>query len=400
MSHAAFHLAEEYISEDLVYYFSGERDKNNQIRPDENIYSMTPTSSCLSHSLNNAQVSNFFFPCLPNHFDRIYIGISVPLFANNWGTSFLLQLLTILKPGGAIIMPVYPETQAQDKGYWSRSFLENAFISRQRWTGFSNVRAENDGVMSLQVGRKWPDPIPSTAEWFYQQRSNLILQEVIRPEDNTASDADIKTIYSGLVEKVWKNYTHSAVVERIIFDYLGAKMPVSFHNISNDYGLLLTELLLSTHINIINGITTDTGKTVKNISNNFNSYFAPHTGNRHKIETATTTQISIHQGSNVISMINVLSELKHADRVIMLREAWQKLTPGGVLIVYEDLKTDLYDVLGIFGEVHTYSSIVASKIQLDIDISHYSSIQQSNLIKEKHDQGRVFLTVQKNDTPG
>ena len=61
--------------------------------------------------------------------------------------SFLLQLLKVLKPNGAIILPVYPEGQAQEKGYWSRSFLENIFLSRQRWTGFSNVRAENDGVM-------------------------------------------------------------------------------------------------------------------------------------------------------------------------------------------------------------------------------------------------------------
>ena len=69
----------------------------------------------------------FFSPSQPNILDKIYIGISVPLFANNWGASFLLQLLNILKPGGAIILPVYPEGQAQEKGYWSRSFLENIF---------------------------------------------------------------------------------------------------------------------------------------------------------------------------------------------------------------------------------------------------------------------------------
>jgi len=400
MSHAAFHLAEEYISEDLDYYFSGERDKNNQVRPDKNIFSMTPTSPQLSQALNNERVCNFFFPCLPNQFDRIYIGISVPLFANNWGASFLLQLLKILKPGGAIIMPVYPEAQAQDKGYWSRSFLENVFISRQYWSGFSNVRAENDGVMSLQVGRKWPEPIPSTAEWFYQQRSNLVLQELIKPEDSTASGAGIQTIYSDLVEKVWKNYTCSAVIERIILDYLGAKTPVNFHNISNDYGLLVTELLLSSHINIVNGITSNVGKIIDSISNNFNRYFAPLTGKHHKIEAATTIHIPTHQGSNVISMIDVLSAQNHADRETILKEVWQKLTPGGLLVVYEDPKTDLYDVLGLFGKVHTYSSIVASEIQQEIDISHYSSIQESNLIKEKDDQGKVFLTVQKNNPLG
>ena len=127
---------------------------------------------------------HFFFPTLPNSLDRIYIGISIPLFANNWGASFLLQLLKILKPDGAIILPVYPEGQAQEKGYWSRSFLENIFLSRQRWTGFSNVRAENDGVMSLKVGREWPDPIVSTIEWFYNQQTNIVLEYILDSKQN------------------------------------------------------------------------------------------------------------------------------------------------------------------------------------------------------------------------
>ena len=60
MAHAAFHLAEEFITEDLDYYFSGKRDKNNQIRPDDNIYSMTPSSSHLSFKLNDGQTAIFF----------------------------------------------------------------------------------------------------------------------------------------------------------------------------------------------------------------------------------------------------------------------------------------------------------------------------------------------------
>jgi len=395
MSHAALHFSEEFISEDLDYYFSTERDKNNQIRPSENIYSMTPTSTHYSHALNDGQIANFFFPCAPNLLDRIYIGTSVPLFANNWGASFLLQLLKLLKPGGAVILPVYPEVQANEKGYWSRSFLENDFLSRQRWTGFSNVIAENDGVMSLQVGRKWPAPMPSTVEWFYQQRSNIVLQQLLKHENSVSADKDIQNIYSNLVEKVWKNYTHSAIVERIILDYFGAKTPVSFQNISHDYGLLLTELFLSKQINIASGVTTDTEKSLESISSNFKSYFAPHTGERHKIESSMITNISFQQESNVISMINVLSVLDETDRESLLINAWAKLKPGGLLIAYDDSTINLYNALEMFGEVQTYSSIVASKIQQNVNISHYSSIQESKLIKEKHNQDNGFLTVQK-----
>lgn len=400
MAHAAFHLAEEFITEDLDYYFSGERDKNNQIRPDDNIYSMTPTSSHLSFELDDGQVANFFYPSLPNLLDKIYIGISVPLYANNWGASFLLQLLKVLKPDGAIILPVYPEGQAQEKGYWSRSFLENIFLSRQRWTGFSNVNAENDGVMSLRVGRKWPDPISSTIEWFYQQRSNLALERLLA----TGNSHDVQSIYTSSVNKVWKNYTYSAVVERIISDTFGAKASVSVHNVSDDYGLLVTDLLLSPYVNVVSGVTDGISIEQEIIASSFKSYFAPHTGDCHQIVASDAASIAFQQQSEVICLVNALTELSKLDQEVMLNQAWQQVKNMGLLIVYEDLvankqtlnSTDLNGLLEKFGEVQSYSSIVSSKIQDEIEVSHYSSIQESRLVEEKRDQAKVFRVVQKN----
>ena len=268
MVDAAFHLSEEFITEDLDYYFSGERDKNNQIRPDDNIISTTPLSTVLDSEMQHGQVCNFFYPTIPNYLDRIFIGISIPLFANNWGASFLLELLKVLKPGGEIILPVYPEGQAQEKGYWSRSFLENIFLSRQRWTGFSNVNAENDGVMSLKVGRKWPDPIPGTIEWFYSQRANLMLQHVLQSDSENAKQEFVK-----IVEMVWKNYTQSALVERIIQDHYGAKNSLSVQVVSQDYGLLLTDLLFSPYIRVKSGKTVHLSKHEDSVAKNFNSFF-------------------------------------------------------------------------------------------------------------------------------
>ena len=398
MAHAAFHLSENFITEDLDYYFSGERDKNNQIRPDDNIYSMTPHSSYLSHTLGDGQVSNFFYPTQPNLLDRIYIGISVPLFANNWGASFLLQLLKVLKPDGAIILPVYPEGQAQEKGYWSRSFLENIFLSRQRWTGFSNVRAENDGVMSLSVGRKWPDPMPSTIEWFYQQRANIVLQTI--SESNNQSD--IKLVYAGVVEKIWNNYSQSAIVERIILDYFGAKTPITMHSISDDYGLLITDLLLSPYVNVTNGATDLISSEHELSARNFESYFSPYTGDRHQIEEFDQTNLEAQKQSDVICIFNSLLGLAPPDRHAFLDKIWGQIKPMGLLLVCEDLfanqalsTAELDNELEKFGVLEKYSTIVASKIQEDIDISHYSTIQEAKLIEEKRDQTKIFRVVQK-----
>ncbi len=398
MSDVAFHIAEEFIAEDLDYYFSGERDKNNQIRPNDNIYSMTPSSSHLSHTLGDGEVANFFYPLQPNILDRIYIGISVPLFANNWGASFLLQLLKLLKPDGAIILPVYPEGQAQEKGYWSRSFLENIFLSRQRWTGFSNVTAENDGVMSLRVGRKWPEPMPSTIEWFYQQGVNIVLGKLSSLDNcKNISKAHIQT-----VEKVWSNYSHSAVVEKIILDFYGAKKPITVKNITDDYGLLVTDLLLTPYVNVTSGSTHVTSSNNQVDADNFKHYFLPHVDGRHVIDTYELQSFKNEGNSDVICIQNLLVNLDASSRQILLDQTWKSLNTNGVLIVYEDLSTnqsltmeELNLELENFASVHKYSSIVASRIQENVEISHYSTLQEAKLVEEKQNEAKIFRVMQK-----
>lgn len=399
MAHAAFHLTEEFIDEDLEYYFSGERDKNNQIRPDDNIYSMTPTATHLSVDLAGDQLGNFFYPSLPNLLDRVYIGISVPLFASHWGASFLLELLKIVKPGGSIILPVYPEGQAQEKGYWSRSFLENIFLSRERWTGFSNVRAENDGVMSLSVGRKWPDPIPSTAQWFYQQRANLALGTLLE----TGNRDDLETSFANIATRVWANYTHSSVVERIILDTYGAKAPLRVSSVSNDYGLLVTELLLSGYINVESGNTVHISKAEEAVAKSFASYFKPHTGNQHEIKMSDKGNVEFEPNSDVICFIHSLSPHDQAQQEALIDKAWDSLNPNGLLIIHDVMPVDwqkagaasLHEKLESLGVLSTYSALVASKIEEEVVISHYSTIQEAKLVEEKEQQSTVFKVMQK-----
>ena len=396
MTDAAFHSSEEFINEDLEYYFSGERDKNNQIRPDKNIYSLTPTSTHLSMNLDDGKVGNFFYPTMPNLLDRIYIGVSIPLFASNWGASFLLELLKVVKPEGVIILPVYPEGQAQEKGYWSRSFLENVFLSRQRWTGFSNVRAENDGVMSLGVGRKWPDPIPSSAQWFYEQRANLAMARLLE----TGNRDDFSSAYVTTATKVWANYTHSSVVERVILDNFGAKNPVSINCVSQEYGLLVTDLLLSPYINVIQGKTFYLTGVNENVANSFASYFAPRTNGCHQINAITINEVVFDQKIDVVCLLHVLSGLNQEEQLKLVDLSWSQLNSNGVLIVHDAMPkgwqgSALHAKLDSLGDLSTYSSIVASKIEEQVEISHYSTLQEEKLRNEKEKQKNVFKVVKK-----
>ena len=402
MSQVVLHLGEEYIAEDLEYYFSGERDKNNQVRPDETIYSMTPFSEHIDMDFTDGKVGNFFYPILPTALDRIYIGISVSLFANYWGASFLLELLKHLKPGGAVILPVYPEGQAAEKDYWSRSFLENIFLSRERWTGFSNITAENDGVMSLRVGRKWPTPMPSSIEWFFKERSNLLLAGLQSGYSGGELTAYLKNTFTPMCKTIWSEYSASAVTERIIIDFLGKNKKCSIGHIGKDYGMLANDVILSTFLQVQSGETCHLGEYDEKLANSIDKYFSAHTVDKHATHFQAGHDLAMNHSHDVMVISQLFDDLSEQAYQDLLTHAWSKCNPNGILIVREDLSGNSnaaasLDAMmtALSGEVSYYSTIAASKIQDGVEISQYSLAVEENLRQEASRKDNIFRVIQK-----
>ena len=401
MSQVVLHLGDEYIDEDLEYYFSGERDKNNQVRPDEAIYSMTPFAQHIDIDLNDGKVGNFFYPLSPNLLDRIYIGISVSLFANHWGASFLLELLKLVKPGGAIILPVYPEGQAAEKGYWSRSFLENIFLSRSRWRGMSNINAENDGVMSLREGREWPQPIHSSIEWFYRERSNLLLSSLVAKDGSVEAKSYIQNIFTDLCKLIWQEYSSSAALERIISDQYGSNTPITVAHVGSEYGLLLNDLMLSQYVNVQAGTTWHIGEFDPSLMNSVGQYFAPLTKSKHIVQQGQSYHDLFQGVSDVTILSNVFLTAAETEYKKLLELAWSNTAANGLLVVHENLisQPDAINVLdsliGDKGTIEYYSSIAACKIKPDYEISQYSLAVEENLRQEKDGKANVFRVLRK-----
>ena len=401
MSQVVLHLGKEYIDEDLEYYFSGERDKNNQVRPDETIYSMTPFAEHIDIDLSDGKVGNFFYPLAPNLLDRIYIGISISLFANHWGASFLLELLKLVKPGGAIILPVYPEGQAAEKGYWSRSFLENIFLSRTRWQGFSNITAENDGVMSLREGRKWPDRLPSTIEWFYRERSNLLLSSMVVKDGPVEPRKHIQNIFTNLCNLIWQEYSSSAAVERIISDNFGRKTAVTVTHVGSEYGMLINDLMLSQYINVQAGTTWHIGESEPSLMESINQYFHPLVEGKHLLEHKQSYDDLFQSSAEVNILSNVFLSAGETTYEKLLDQAWSNTAVNGLLIVHEDLisQPDAVEALDTLvsgkGVFDYYSSIAGCKIKPDYEISQYSLAVEENLRQEKSSKANIFRVVRK-----
>lgn len=401
MSQVVLHLGEEYIQEDLEYYFSGERDKNNQVRPDRSIYSMTPFSQHIEMDFADGKVGNFFYPILPDALDRIYIGISVSLFANHWGTSFILELLKHLKPGGSIIVPVYPEGQAAEKDFWSRSFLENIFLSRERWTGFSNITAENDGVMSIRVGRKWPTPMPSSIEWFMKERSNLLLASLQKNKSGSDIKQHIKQTFIPLCKTIWDEYAASAVTERIISQYVGKKQQSSMLHIGCDYGMLANDVMLSSLVNVDSALSWHIGEYDNDLANSIARYFSAHTQDQHHMNYANIDDVNYEHSHNVVVVSSLYSKVGAEQYKQLLQDAWSHLDTKGVLIVHEDMQDHHADIANLdamlaeIGPVLYHSAIAARNIEPAVEISQYSLAVEENLRQEKQTKQNVFRVVHK-----
>ena len=60
MTDLVFHKSKKYITEDLEYYFSGERDMHSQVKPGQDIFSLTPDSKQLNIEFKNEEIGNLF----------------------------------------------------------------------------------------------------------------------------------------------------------------------------------------------------------------------------------------------------------------------------------------------------------------------------------------------------
>ena len=101
-----------------------------------------------------------------------------------------------------------------------------------------------------------------------------------------------------------------------------------------------------------------------------------------------------------IIFINTLSTVNHFDEPAdVLAKAWQKLSPNGLLIVYDGDQSlapeQLHSLLSNFGSIQHYSAIAASEHKTDVEISHYSLLIEEELRAENKDKKGLFWVVQK-----
>jgi len=370
-----FHKSEKYISEDILYYTVDQRDKHSMIKPKrENLISMTVDSNDLSNPVKS-KITNALYPFKKNSVDKIYIGLSFPLFSNNWAASYLRYLLKVLKKDGSIILPVYPEEQASEKGMWSRSFLENIFTSRTGWAGTNNVWAENDGVMSMRIGKKFPEKMNSTLNFYLEKIGN----EYYRLDDELIDD---KTDSLGLIKNIWSTSKFSSIVEKIIQDNCADKK-IIYCDIGDNPSLPF-EISVSNYLKIKETIITSDNNESYNELKNYFSY-------RCKSEYKKIDKNHIKN----LKLLNpdIISVIYNKDNGRILNELLKNIN-NSAIIFYGVLDTH-NSLLNKF-DVLNYSSIVATRIDSKKTINHYSDIIEKEINDENDTKSnRIYVLIPK-----
>ena len=373
----ALHRSASDIEEDLEYYFSEQRDKHNQIRPSDDIRSFTTDSPNFAADPGKGEIGNVFYPFGPFSLDRIFIGISFPLFSNNWGAAFLRHLLGLIKPDGGVILPVYPEVQARDQGLWCRSSLENIFRSRSRFIGISNIWAENDGVMSMRVGRRWPPVIPSTARWLFEQAPR---RAVARGLENDAEA--VQESWQSEIQRFWRLGRYHAVIEQIIRNRHGSRRPVRLTATGADSGILALECLFSPYTRVTQAYvhgSTESPDTLRALDQTCS------------IKAHGSLECPDSTDGESLCDILCITEPDALD----LDSALHRLAAGGTLILTPECADLNQESSSEFGEPEYYSDRVAQRLHHSIPIYHYSERIEEEIERQTELRQGAFAVLHK-----
>ena len=373
----ALHRSTFDIEEDLEYYFSEQRDKHNQIRPSDDIRSFTTDSPNFMADPGEGEIGNVFYPFEPFSLDRIFIGISFPLFSNNWGAAFLRHLLGLIKPKGGVILPVYPEVQARDQGLWCRSSLENIFRSRSRFIGISNIWAENDGVMSMRVGRRWPPVIPSTARWLFEQAPRCAMALAL--ESNTET---VQKFWQAEIQRFWRLGRRHAVIEQIIRNQYGPRRPVHLTATGADAGILALECLYSPYTHVtradIRG-SKESPDTLQALD--------------HACSTKEHGLFKCLDPTDTENSCDVLC-ITEPD-VLGPDSASRQLAAGGTLILMPECAESRSEFGSGLGAPEYYSDTVAQRLHRSVPIYHYSERIEEEIDLQTETRQGAFTVLRK-----
>jgi hypothetical protein len=236
----------------------------------------------------------------------------------------------------------------------------------------SNIWAENDGVMSMRIGKKEPKVRNSTFTYFIDKTLPKLYQE--NKLDELQNEIDNQN----------ENLRLSAVVEKIILDNHGRNKKINLGVISNS-NLLGMELACSDYMNIKN--TKVYSSNEDNVSS-FSEYLPKDTASNFNRLISNLNECDFDGGHNVFLIDEKFYNQDASKQIIS--KALDGLGNDGFIIIVNRHAENNY-------KSSDYSHTVGTRLKTGYDIPHYSDLIFDELKVENENRGTAVQVIHKKD---
>ncbi len=363
--------------------------------------------------LNYEDVSSLFHTSMPRLFDLVYIDRKIKLFDNPYGINFINLVSQLVAENCILVLPIWDSPKSGG-------------ISIDRLTkvlGTKGKSFKKTGLIAFTGDFQNISESPSVLSWYSEQGAQLVIEEIYFRGNNDylSKLLDDPVVAEFLImgelvtgefrgsrsgqegneacgfgpknsEGLYCNIddiiiSHSylisglsykaALIRHIIDELMPNAMALRYADIGGGFGALAAELLLSYGDQkfekvITRDIATQNILLARSL---FCGLYQPLKG-RFKFSLGPAETFPFEQGFNVISFIGSLLYVDKKRLVSMLDAVWQSLSPGGIIIVHENIKNPSYardfdvmfesseldNLLGQYGNIRYFHSSVFSEL--------------------------------------
>ena len=376
------------------------------------------------------RVYNVYTPRGPASYDRICIGPSVVLFDNNWARAFLRYALSLVKPGGTLLLA---RTKSSARGGRELLSLEAA----RRYMGGEETSAGATVALVVRRGETLPPPVRSTLTAFIEDEAELTaaLASYYREKSVTAEQiarmADISHpshpigCVSALddpshpsTENLQRQQqasgsddggyaTYVASLNPYMFDGVRykhglvsflirtcapelASQPIDIVDVGAAFGLLPIELTLDEGLHVNSAVAVELGlgyaigadRIVRRCGGLNGRFLFAHA----QAETFQFTT-PLHVATFIGSLLYVAKDALHSS----LDKVWNALAPGGLLIVHENIRRPSFNQAELMFSIDEIDALMGRYGP----VRYFMSTAAVELTRERAGDKSVFRVVKK-----
>ena len=394
-----------------------------------NLRILTQTSGIGMFPPDRSFAGSVYLPEGFGSFELIAVGRNNRLFQNPWSQAFLEHLNDLLCDEGRLVLPFLDDERAERDGAWSRSALTDLF------------RDDGETIADVFVGvtRRHDMPqTPSVLRWFLENSAQIIHSHLLirhvrhsinvqriddlflefafdsaeritaRPRTwveegevladskwfDTATEGEMNRpiLYGREFSAALRSLSYlisgvnpkTALLRHLITTYCSDGRADSVLDVGGAYGYLVAELLLDPELGLSQGVVCD-----------FDSAYLAGAGRLYRDLRASlqgrfffslnpAQAFPFDRSFSVITFMSSLLYVPKDEREALIDRCWEHLEPGGILVIYEALRSDppvkddaiqftaaeLDSFLSRWGEVHRHSGTSIRPVTADEAAEH------------------------------